>query len=88
MSDDLPFYVPNKPAAAPRQPTPGELLFTFVRSSDQVPMTCELRHHGEPYGWEAQFFERGELVIARGPFDTRALAVQWAELERAAIERA
>jgi hypothetical protein len=35
-----------------------------------------------PFKWEAQFLERGELLYARGGFVTRALAVQWAEAER------
>lgn len=44
----------------------------------------ELRCHGE-YGVETQLLRQGELVI--GPrFDTRSLAVQWAEEERKAIE--
>jgi hypothetical protein len=86
MSDDPPFYSPNAPQAPPRQPKPGELLFEFVRASDRAPMTCELRFHGETYGWEAQFFKRGELSRSHGAFVTRAAAVQWAEQERKAIE--
>lgn len=43
-----------------RKPTPGERLFEFVRISDHAPMSCELRFHGESYGWEAQILERGE----------------------------
>ena len=50
--------------------------------------SCELRFHGESYGWEAQFFERGELLFSRGGFVTGALAVQWAEEERAEMEGA
>jgi len=42
-------------------------------------MSCELRFNGESYGWEAQFFVRGELFTSHGTFVTRALAVQWAE---------
>jgi hypothetical protein len=48
-------------------------------------MTCDLRRHGE-WGWEAQFLERGELFYSRR-FDTRALAIQWAALERADMEK-
>jgi hypothetical protein len=29
-------------------------------------MSCEFRFHGESYGWEAQFRERGELFASRG----------------------
>jgi hypothetical protein len=61
-------------------------LLAFVRASDRAPMTCELRFHGESYGWEAQFLERGELLYARGGFVLRALAVQWAEQEQKALE--
>jgi hypothetical protein len=70
-----------------RQRRPGELLLEFRRASDSTPMSCELRFNGESYGWEAQFFERGELIYSRGRFVTRALAVQWAELERRALGR-
>jgi hypothetical protein len=45
MSDE-PFYSPNLKPASPRQAKPGELLFEFVRASDRVPMSCELRFHG------------------------------------------
>jgi hypothetical protein len=31
----------------PRQATPGELLFEFVRVSDRKLFRCELRFHGE-----------------------------------------
>lgn len=48
-------------------------------------VTCELRGHGE-YGWEAQLLRDGELFVGRR-FDTHALAVQWADLERQALER-
>jgi hypothetical protein len=61
------------------------LQFEFVRLSDNAPMTCELRFHGESYGWEVQFFERGETFYGRGGFVTRALAVQRAEEERKAF---
>ena len=50
-------------------------------------MSCELRFHGESYGWEAQFLERGELSHSHGGFTTRAAAVQWADEERKAIEK-
>ena len=84
MNDD-PFYAPNHKPPPPRQPKPGELLFEFLRASDRAPMACELRFHGESYGWEAQFLERGELLYSRGGFAMRAQAVQRAEEERKAI---
>src|SRR5258705_13677661 len=35
--------------------------------------------------WEAQIYRDGEITIGRR-FDTKALAVQWANLERADLE--
>jgi hypothetical protein len=68
MSDDRPCYAPTfLPALAPT-PRPGERLFEFLRASDQVPMSCELRFHGESYGWEVQFFERGDFVYGHDAF--------------------
>ena len=86
MADQPLWYQPNAPQAPPRQPKPGEHLFDFVRGSDAAPMARELRFHGESYGWEAQFLERGELLVSRGGFSLRALAVRWAEDERKAME--
>jgi len=34
-----------------------------------------------------QFLESGELFASRGGFVTRAAAVQWADMERIAIEK-
>ncbi len=65
------------PARKPRSP---EILFTFQKGARVI--SCELRYHGE-FGVEAQFLEDGELFYSRR-FDTRAQAVQWAELEREA----
>ena len=62
-------------------------MFEFVRASDRAPMSCELRFHGESFGWEAIFLERGELFVSHGGFVTRELAVRWAEVERAAMEK-
>jgi hypothetical protein len=50
-------------------------------------MSCELRFHGESYGWEALFLARGELFASHGGLGTRAPAVQWADQERKAMER-
>jgi hypothetical protein len=85
MADDslLPGHVPPPPRVA----RPGEPLFEFVRASDRAPIMCELRFHGESFGWEAQFLERGELWYSRGAFVNRADAIEWAELERKAIEK-
>jgi hypothetical protein len=84
MADEA-WLTGHRPPLA-RQPTPGERIFEFVRTSDGAPMACELRFHGEAYGWEVQFLERGELFASRGAFPTREQAVQWAKTERYAIE--
>jgi hypothetical protein len=82
-----PFYSPNYKSPAPSQERlKGEVLFEFFRASDRAPMSCELRFHGESYGWEAVFLERGELFASHGGFGTKAQAVQWAEAERKAME--
>ena len=83
MPNDALLWTAKPPA--PRQPKPGELLFEFIRASDRAPMSCELRFHGESFGWEAQIL-RGELLVSHGGFPLRALAVAWAEGERKAIE--
>jgi hypothetical protein len=83
VSDDA-FYRPNRPPTPPRQPKPGEPLWELRH--DHVTWSCELRFHGESYGWEAQILREGELVIGRR-FDLRRLAVQCAEEERKAIEK-
>lgn len=74
---DEPFdwskYLP--PATKPRS---VELLFTFQKGSRLI--SCELRYHGE-FCVEAQFLEGGELFYC-WRFDTRAQAIQWAEIER------
>jgi hypothetical protein len=49
-------------------------------------MRCELRFHGESYGWEVQFLERGTLFFAHGAFTTRAAAIEWATQQRQADE--
>jgi hypothetical protein len=80
---DQPFDAPNRPPAPPRQPKPGERLFEFLRGHDRF--LCELRDHGA-YGIEAQFFQNEEFLCDQR-FDTRGLAVQWAEQEWKAIEQ-
>jgi hypothetical protein len=76
--------------AAQRQPQPGERLFEFLVGPNRY--RCELRDHGA-YGLEAQFFENEQFWYSRrfdGRLDPtrtpRALAVEWAETERAALE--
>jgi hypothetical protein len=76
--DDL-FYSPDH-RSAPRIAHPGEPLWEL--RVNHVTWSCELRYQGE-YGVEMQIFRDGEFFAGRR-FDTRALAVQWAELERQA----
>ena len=74
----------NAPRLPARQLTHGEPLWVLRR--DGMTWDAGLRFHGEPYGWEAQLFRQGEFAIGRR-FDTRALAIQWAEQECAGLER-
>jgi hypothetical protein len=59
MSDEVPFYSPNAKPRPPRQPKPGEHLWTLRRSD------CELRFNGEFYGWECQCLLDGILAYGR-----------------------
>jgi len=47
-------------------------------------MVVDVQFHGESYGWEARILEAegGWLSHAHGRCQTRALAGQWAEVER------
>jgi hypothetical protein len=85
MSDDSLLWTHKPPV--PHQARKGEVLFEFVRASDRAPMSCELRFHGESYGWEVLFFERGDNFYGDGAWVTKAAAIAWAEGERAAMER-
>ena len=76
MSDDA-FYSPNRLPPPPRQPKPGERL--WQERVNHVTWSCELRFHGESYGWEAQILRDGDLVIGRR-FSLRVAAEQWAAL--------
>jgi hypothetical protein len=76
---DEPLYSPKyRPPEPSRVPRPGEQVWS-VRVN-HVTWSCELRYHGEG-GVEAQILRDGDFMIGRR-FDTRLLAVQWAELTR------
>jgi hypothetical protein len=77
MVDDEPFYSPTAKPPPPRVARPGEPLFTFQKGNRTI--VCELRVHGE-FGVEAVFLD-GPRFHSR-MFQTRALAVQWATIER------
>ena len=53
---------------------------------DHITWSAELRFHGELWDWDAYILRNGDFSISRR-FDLKALAVQWAELERADIEQ-
>jgi hypothetical protein len=78
MADDG-WYKPNRPPIPPRQPTPGEHVWSLRRNGRQV--DCELRFHGESYGWECQCLCDGELAYGRR-FPLRAHALEEADTQR------
>jgi hypothetical protein len=86
MADDD-WYKPDCPLPPPRKPSPGQFLWELVRESDRKHFRCELRFHGESYGWEVQIFESGDFIFGHGAFVTRALAEQYATETRKVIER-
>jgi hypothetical protein len=65
-------------------PPTRELLFEFRIGHGTV--ACELRYHPE-WGVEARFVESDGDVGLKRRFETRALAVEWAEEEQRAMER-
>jgi hypothetical protein len=79
MSDDEDWYKPNRPPVPPRQPTPGESVWSLRKNGKQV--DCELRFHGESYGWECQSLHEGELAYGQR-FVMREGAVAEAEAQR------
>jgi len=82
MGDDA-FYTPGHVPPTPRvRPRPAEPLWELRK--DHVTWTCELRYHGE-WGVEAQILHDGDHRISR-MWQTRALAVAWAESERRILE--
>jgi hypothetical protein len=87
MSDstDDAFYSPNRKPPAARKPTPGEPLWSL--RYHHITWSCELRFHGESYGWEGQILRNGELFTARGAFVLKGDAIRWAEEQRKDAER-
>ncbi len=78
---DQPFYAPGRKAPAPRPRVPGEPLFSF-RLPDHRQVDVELRT--DAWGVDVQILIAGAFSHSHR-FETRDLAVQWAELERAAM---
>lgn len=62
-----------------RQTNPGEHLWSLRKNGRQV--DCELRFHGESYGWECQFLHDGDLAYGQR-FVLRATALEEAEAQR------
>ena len=67
MADDD-WFKPNRPAPPSRQSKPGEHVWSLRRNGKQI--DCELRFHGESYGWECQclhdgLFAHGQRFILR-----------------------
>jgi hypothetical protein len=67
-----------------RQPTPGEPLWTLPL--EHITWSCELRCHGESYGWEVQILRDGEFFAGQR-FVLRTLAQEFAEAERQILEK-
>ena len=63
-----------------------ELLFSFPSVGRLV--ECDLRFHGDAWGWEALIFIDDELVSHSLQHKTRAAAIQWAEQERKVLSAA
>ena len=74
----------NVPPAPARQPLSGEQFVEFLRGDDRF--VHELGEHGA-FGLKVQFFQNKDVLFSRR-IETRDLAVQWAELERTAIQQA
>jgi hypothetical protein len=84
VSDDA-FYSPTRKPVPARVPRPGEPLWTLRHAG--VTWSCELRFHGESFGWEAQILREGDLFGAHGAFVTKQDAIRWADEQRGDIER-
>ena len=78
LADDD-WYKPNPAPRPTRQPVPGEHLWSLRKNGKQI--DCELRFHGESYGWECQCLHDGELAYGQR-FGLREGAVAEAEARR------
>ena len=73
------WFVDSRLPSQPRQPKPGEHVWSLRKNGRQI--DCELRFHGEPYGYEVQFLHDGELAYGQR-FFTRVVAMDEAENQR------
>lgn len=85
MSDE-PFYTPGKKPTPQPHYRPEIVEWLWEVRKDHVTWSCDLRFHGESYGWEAMILRDGDLAISRR-FALKAVAAQWAEFERADSEK-
>ena len=75
------WYSPNAPQRQARQPNPGQHVWSLRKAGQQI--DCELRFHGESYGWECQFLHDGVLAYGqRFLLHERALAEAKAQRQR------
>jgi len=65
MSDDEPFYTPGKKPAPPPHYRPQLIEHIWELRKDHVTWSCDLRFHGESYGWEAMILRNGELFVSK-----------------------
>lgn len=64
MSDEKPFYSPDREPRPPRQPQPGEQVWR-LRNGDHV-QACELRNDERAgAGWDVMVLEDGEPLFSR-----------------------
>lgn len=78
------WYKPNRPPTATRIPKPGEHVWSLRKNGKQI--DCELRFHGESYGWEVQCLHDGVLAYGQR-FVFREGAVAEAEAQRQRLAR-
>jgi hypothetical protein len=77
---DEPFFAPNhKPKPVVRPKPPNEPVWTLSKGTKSV--ECEIRYHGEAYGFECVCLFNGELVYGRR-FALKAGARKEAEVQR------
>jgi hypothetical protein len=86
ISDDQEPFIPQLPtASSPTRNRPAEPLWNV--QVNHLTWSCELRFHGETYGWEAQILWNGELFAAHGAFVLKGDACRWAVERRKHAER-
>lgn len=78
MSGDA-FYSPDRTPKPPRQAKPGAHVWSLFKPGRRI--DCELRFHGESYGWECQCLEDSGLRYGQR-FVLRAEALDEAEAQR------